>query len=134
MEETGIVESIEGNTLKIALFRKPLCDKCGLCRNQEKSKMYLEVENTLNAKVGDEVTVEISTSNLGISAVIYGVPSAFFILGILLGIFLFRTEISGFIAGLIFLAAAFIVIKLCNAIFPGFFLPKIKKIVKSGVR
>jgi len=126
MEETGIVESISGNTLKIALNKKPLCEKCGLCRNSENAKMYLEIENTLNAKSGDEVIVETPFSNVGISAILYGVPSIFLILGILSGVYLFHSEIYGFIFGLIFLVMSFVAIKLCNIYFKGFFLPKIK--------
>lgn len=132
MEETGLVVDVNGGRVKVELFKKPLCKKCGLCQNTESNKMYLEIENTLGAKSGDEVVFEIMPSNAGISALIYGIPSVFLILGVLLGISVFHSEICGFIIGLVFLIASFILTKFCNKLFPGIFLPKMKRIVKAG--
>jgi len=132
MEETGLVVDVKGGIAKVEFFKKPLCKKCGLCRNTENNKMYLEIENTLGAKPGDEVVFEIMPSSAGISALIYGIPSVFLILGVLLGISLFHSEIYGFILGLVFLIVSFILTKFCNKLFPGIFLPKMKKIIKAG--
>ena len=73
--------------------------------------MYLELENTVGANVGDKVLVKIEPSNLKISAILYGIPSAMFIIGLFLGYFLFNSEISGFLAGVLFLIFSILPIK-----------------------
>ena len=64
MQEIGVVESLneKNGTAKVVFDRKAACDKCRMCltANGEKMKVYVEVKNTLNAKVGDKVGVTMS--------------------------------------------------------------------------
>lgn len=64
MQEIGIVESVNESrgTAKVVFDRKSACDKCGMCLTSkgEKMKVYVEVKNTLGAKVGDRVGVTMS--------------------------------------------------------------------------
>ena len=64
MLEVGIVESIneKRGTAKVVFDRKSACGKCGMCLTArgEKMKVYVEVKNTLGAKVGDKVGVAMS--------------------------------------------------------------------------
>ena len=64
MQEIGVVESIneKNGTAKVVFDRKAACDKCRMCltANGDKMKVYVEVKNTLNAKVGDKVGVTMS--------------------------------------------------------------------------
>ena len=64
MLEVGIVESVDEKrgTAKVVFDRKSACDKCRMCLTAtgEKMKVYVEVKNTLGAKVGDKVGVQMS--------------------------------------------------------------------------
>ena len=64
MQEIGVVESLneKNGTAKVVFDRKSACDKCRMCltANGDKMKVYVEVKNTLNAKVGDKVGVTMS--------------------------------------------------------------------------
>ena len=125
MEETATVVEISGNKLKLSFTSQALCKKCGAFQKAEDCNFYLELENTVGANVGDKVLVKIEPSNLKISAILYGIPSAMFIIGIFFGYFLYNSEISGFFTGILFLLASFIpikfIVKKCE--------PKIEKII-----
>ena len=64
MQEIGVVESLneKRGTAKVVFERKSACDKCGMCLTSkgERMKVYVEVKNTLGAKVGDKVGVTMS--------------------------------------------------------------------------
>lgn len=64
MLEVGYVESVNERrgTAKVVFDRKSACDKCRMCltASGEKMKVYVEVKNTLGAKVGDKVGVSMS--------------------------------------------------------------------------
>ena len=64
MQEIGIVDSVneKRGTAKVVFDRKSACDKCGMCLTAkgERMKVYVEVKNTLGAKVGDRVGVTMS--------------------------------------------------------------------------
>ncbi|MFH0947851.1 MAG: SoxR reducing system RseC family protein [Elusimicrobiota bacterium] len=104
MEEIATVVDISGDKLKLSFTRQLLCHKCGVCQKSSDGQMYLEVENTIGAEVGDKVLLKIEPSNLKISAILYGIPSAMFIVGIFGGYFLSEdSEIFGFFTGVLFL-------------------------------
>jgi sigma-E factor negative regulatory protein RseC len=126
MEEIATVVDVFDNKLRLSFIRQELCKKCGACQKSGNGIMYLELENTVGANVGDKVLVKIGPSNLKISAILYGIPSAMFIIGIFSGYFLSEgSEISGFFTGILFLTASFIpikfIVKKCE--------PKIEKII-----
>jgi len=89
--------------------------------------MYLELENTVGANAGDKVLVKIEPSNLKISAILYGIPSAMFIIGIFSGYFLYNSEIYGFLTGVLFLI--FSILPLRN--FAERCKPKVAKIIPT---
>ena len=64
MLEVGIVESVneKRGTAKVVFDRKSACDKCRMCLTAtgEKMKVYVEVRNTVGAKAGDKVGVQMS--------------------------------------------------------------------------
>lgn len=80
----GIVREINKDKAKVFIKRGSMCgDSCGNCNMCGGRETIILADNTLNAKVGDNVTVSIN-QNAGFtaSALIYGVPVAILIVGI----------------------------------------------------
>ena len=81
MQEIGVVDSVneKRGTVKVVFDRKSACDKCGMCLTSkgEKMKVYVEVKNTLGAKVGDRVGVTMSDRFvLRAAFIVYIIPVA----------------------------------------------------------
>lgn len=84
MKETGLITEITRNECVVRFNRKAACDNCNMCF-RTKDDMYVElvVENTLDAKVGDSVEVEIpDKSVLKASFLAYIVPASAFLIGL----------------------------------------------------
>lgn len=66
MEQIGVVKSINGDIAKIAFIKKSGCGGgCSSCKSGcPQDTVILEVQNTENAKIGDEVVVSINSSEL----------------------------------------------------------------------
>lgn len=64
MLEVGCVESVneKRGTARVVFDRRSACDKCKMCltASGDKMKVYVEVKNTLQAKVGDKVGVAMN--------------------------------------------------------------------------
>lgn len=85
MIEKGKIIEIKGNYAVVLMEEKERCKGCGLCKKILHRQPILEVENNVNAKVGDSVEVLIDEDFLlKMSIYIYGLP----LLGFLLGIFI----------------------------------------------
>ena len=79
MQEIGVVESIneKNGTAKVVFDRKSACENCKMCLTAggEKMKVYVEVKNTLGAKVGDQVGVTMNDAFvLKAAFIIYLIP------------------------------------------------------------
>lgn len=90
MFEVGTVESVNDKhgTAKVVFDRKSACAKCGMCltANGDKMKVYVDVKNSLSAKVGDKVEVAMSDRFvLKAAFVVYLIP--ILLIGIGLAIF-----------------------------------------------
>jgi len=64
MLEIGYVGSLNERrgTARVAFDRRSACDKCKMCltASGDKMKVYVDVKNTLDAKVGDKVGVAMN--------------------------------------------------------------------------
>jgi len=97
--EEGLVLSVDGQEASVILHRNNHCRECSLsiiCSGKNEEDINkLSAMNLAEAKVGDLVQIHIRGSHLlKASLVIYGVPLALFITGIVIGSFFFGDTIA----------------------------------------
>ncbi len=118
MREEGRVIKIEGNLAQAEIERKSACRACGLCSLRGKNTMMAEVENSIGAKVGERVRIEIPSSVILKGAFLfYILPLLSLILGMVVGITITNrlglkesSQTVGLVLGLVFLVLSFILI------------------------
>ena len=84
MNQQGyIIEIVDSVTAKLKLKRHSACASCGKCATTSESKdIIVEVDNTIGAKVGDRVEVNMETVNVLKAAFIaYTIPLAALLIG-----------------------------------------------------
>jgi len=118
MRETGKVSSVKGKLAEIELDQSPQCVKCGACIFKSSGNMSVLAENTINAKVGDTVEVEISQAARFIfPSILYGLPILFLMVGIVVGNI--WSERMGIVLGIVFLLISLLVLFMINRLVEG---------------
>ena len=106
MLEIGVVEKLtnNGKTAKVVFPRRTECDKCGMClKHKDQMKVSVNVKNTLDAKVGDRVSVGMKEGFvLRAAFIVYVVP--IILVGLTVGLGRNLNELLLF--GLVFAALA----------------------------
>lgn len=88
MREKGKIIDLKKDIAVVLMEEKEKCSSCGLCKKIIERKPIIEAKNEINAKIGDNVEVEINEDTLfKISLFIYGIPIVGFITGIFLSYF-----------------------------------------------
>ena len=120
MREKALVTKLKDNNIAVVeVQRSTACESCGACSvGKEKLVVTAEVENKVNAKVGDEVNVEMEFSGvLSASLIMYGSMFVAVMAGCILGFYGLAKFIPldenlvGFLTGAVFMAADFFIIK-----------------------
>ncbi|NMA95539.1 MAG: SoxR reducing system RseC family protein [Clostridiales bacterium] len=118
MKEYGIVLSVENGNAIVGLKRSSACSDCGACElGSNHSKMEITLANTVDAKPGDTVEIQLPTSQfLKASAILYLIPLVTLIIGIVLGhnlgkYFNVNADIIGAITGVLFTVGSYMSIK-----------------------
>ena len=57
--ETGIVKKIDGKYTEIQLGLNSKCGSCHACHTEDQGVLFLRTRNSLNAKIGDTVEIEV---------------------------------------------------------------------------
>jgi sigma-E factor negative regulatory protein RseC len=82
----GLVTAITDGTAQIRFLRSSACAHCGACLTVGDSEMEVSLPNTLGAKVGDRVVVDLSPKRvIQASLLAYAVPLLLLIAGVLIG-------------------------------------------------
>ncbi|MEG1312519.1 MAG: SoxR reducing system RseC family protein [Romboutsia sp.] len=84
MNQQGyIIQIVDKKTAKLKMQRHSACASCGKCvTSSERKDIVVEVDNTIGAKIGDHVEVNMENVNvLKATALAYLIP----LLGLLLG-------------------------------------------------
>lgn len=77
MEQQGyIIEIVDSKTAKLKMERHSACAACGKCAStSEKQDVIVEVDNSIGARVGDRVSVNMESMNvLKAAAIVYILP------------------------------------------------------------
>ena len=87
MTDTGHVIELKGKDAVIRIYRSSACGNCSMCGlTSDKKYVDIEVENTLDANVGDQVEIAFNdTSASKVSAIVYLIPLFAALLLMLLG-------------------------------------------------
>ncbi|MEG0775745.1 SoxR reducing system RseC family protein [Clostridium sp.] len=93
MEQKGVVKSVNGDVAKVAFIKKSGCGSgCSSCKSKcgPQDIIFVDVKNTQNAKIGDEVKVALQGKDFSkMTFWGYGFPTLITILTLVLGLFLF---------------------------------------------
>jgi len=125
MEEHGVIVESRGATVLVKTRRGTSCESCKskkACKPVEQDDMLMEVENSIGAKVGDNVVFTVGAGSILKAGVLfYLVPVLSFIAGVVFGqavlAGLFPSVNSDLVAGLFgvfLLVISFIGLKLYN--------------------
>lgn len=124
MNESGLVTRIEGDTAFVKFERTSACAKCGACGMLSgQNDITVSMVNLLHAKAGDRVQVQFTTKNaLQSSAIAYIFPLIMLFVGVGLGYVIPQDifavpDVLAALLGIIFAAAAFLILKLLNPYF-----------------
>ncbi len=123
MEQVGFVKKVIGDKIELEVRRVSGCGSgCNSCSSScEVAPHNIILPNKLNAKVGDFVEVKGEVGNiLKYTFIVYMIPFAAVILGIILGNSYFKNngysayELLSFLTGIIFLALSYFIIKIID--------------------
>lgn len=116
MGEIAKVTNVNNNTITATLVRSSACGDCHACSvgmsgDGKEKNLEITAVNECDAKVGDNVNVELSNKAL-ISAtlIMYGIPLVAMVLGMLIGSR--YSDVFAFILGILFVVITFIGIKI----------------------
>ena len=82
----GLVVALDGNQARIRFLRGSACAHCGACLTAGENEMEVLLVNTLGAKVGDRVAVDLSPNRVvQASLLAYAIPLVLLIAGVFIG-------------------------------------------------
>ena len=85
-DHIGLVTSVTDGTAQVRFLRGSACAHCGACLTVGDSEMEISLPNTLGAKEGDRVAVDLSPKRVvQASLLAYAVPLLLLIAGVLIG-------------------------------------------------
>jgi sigma-E factor negative regulatory protein RseC len=111
MEETGRVIEVGDGIALVSTIAKGACHSCsarGVCHMGSQRTMEVEVWNSMDAGVGDEVRIRLSgRSTLTAAFLLYMLPLLMFLLGVMLGQHLTDHQVWPVVIGLALMVATY---------------------------
>jgi len=85
-DHIGLVTGVQDGVAQVHFLRGSACAHCGACLTVGDSEMEISLPNTLDAKIGDRVAVDLSPKRVvQASLLAYAVPLVLLIAGVLVG-------------------------------------------------
>ncbi len=143
MEQQGyIIEIIDKKTAKLKMQRHSACASCGKCTTtSEKKDIVAEVDNSIGAKVGDRVSVNMESMNvLKAAAIVYILPLIGLLIGTIATYYTLQVfgnvnsvEMISGIVGLLLMLISFLILKKNDSKFRNSreYIPIVTKIIAS---
>ena len=120
MEQIGYVRKIIDDRVEVEVKRISGCGGgCSSCGGScHVPSMIIDVDNSIEAKVGDYVEIVAKSKNIiQYALIVYMIPFTMLILGIILGTNLLQSinisnyEVYGFIIGIMFLGISYLIVR-----------------------
>lgn len=130
MEQIGLVTKKNKNTVEVSVQRMSQCGhNCSDCSGGcDTGSLKLEIENILNADVGDKIVLYTADKKIIKQAYIaYTIPLLFLILGVLIGMLIFKSEGIAIALSIVFMGISYFVLRL----YDNYFKKKNGKIVEA---
>lgn len=144
MRNTGIiVETLDHNIAKLRMKQHSACAECGKCHTESESKdLIVEVDNSVGAKLGDFVEVDLEAANvLQAAAIAYLIPLVSLLVGVIASYQVLSMigyngsmEIASAVVGFITMSISYIIIKTNDSKFKQSkkYMPIVTDIVQSN--
>ena len=136
MKEVGLVVSRDKNYAQVKVDKKDECSKCGMCLFPKGADgAYFHAENTLGAKEGDIVQIELgSNGNLIGAILVFLVPLILIGLSALITYLIIKNEIYMLVLGVGSVVVWFVILALIDKKIgkSKTFSPKIIKIIEKN--
>lgn len=145
MNQQGyIIEIVDDKTAKLKMQRHSACASCGKCQtlSSESKEILVEVDNSIGAKPGDHVEVNMENMNvLKATALAYVVPLIFLLVGTIVSYFMLDmiissqgiiVELISGIIGIMLMLLSYVILKRNDSKFRDSrkFIPVITKIIE----
>lgn len=145
MNQQGyIIEIVDNKTAKLKMQRHSACASCGKCQtlSSESKEILVEVDNSIGAKPGDHVEVNMENMNvLKATALAYVVPLIFLLVGTIVSYFMLDmiissqgiiVELISGIIGIMLMLLSYVILKKNDSKFRDSrkFIPVITKIIE----
>lgn len=145
MNQQGyIIEIVDNKTAKLKMQRHSACASCGKCQtlSSESKEILVEVDNSIGAKPGDHVEVNMENMNvLKATALAYAVPLIFLLVGTIVSYFMLDmiistqgiiVELISGIIGIMLMLLSYVILKRNDSKFRDSrkFIPVITKIIE----
>ncbi|QJA09419.1 SoxR reducing system RseC family protein [Romboutsia sp. CE17] len=145
MNQQGyIIEIVDNKTAKLKMQRHSACASCGKCQtlSSESKEILVEVDNSIGAKPGDHVEVNMENMNvLKATALAYAVPLIFLLVGTIVSYFMLDmiistqgiiVELISGIIGIMLMLLSYVILKKNDSKFRDSrkFIPVITKIIE----
>lgn len=145
MNQQGyIIEIVDNKTAKLKMQRHSACASCGKCQtlSSESKEILVEVDNSIGAKPGDHVEVNMENMNvLKATALAYLVPLIFLLVGTIVSYFMLDmiistqgiiVELISGIIGIMLMLLSYVILKKNDSKFRDSrkFIPVITKIIE----
>lgn len=145
MNQQGyIIEIVDNKTAKLKMQRHSACASCGKCQtlSSESKEILVEVDNSIGAKQGDHVEVNMENMNvLKATALAYAVPLIFLLVGTIVSYFMLDmiistqgiiVELISGIIGIMLMLLSYVILKKNDSKFRDSrkFIPVITKIIE----
>ena len=134
MKETGIVKSAEGKFCTCSTQRKSACgDNCATCKATCSSREHTFIaKNTIGAKAGDTVIIEMPASSVLKSAfLVYILPLLAFLLGFSYFFEEGKSELTSALWGIILGGAVWILVSFYGKYKKAELTPEVTEIVEN---